>query len=1463
MNRPVKIFLSIFLAGLLVCGGLPSGQSWAGADIHPRRILVKFKSSPADSPGYPGLLALAQAARARRFRIVPNLELLTIPSGKSLEAVLELFRSSPLVLYAEPDYLVSAIATPDDPLFGELWGLANTGQNGGLAGADINARAAWDISTGSPNVVVMVIDTGVDYTHPGLVDNIWNNPGEIPGNDLDDDGNGYVDDLHGINAVGLGGEVTAPSGYAVNDPVDDNGHGTHVAGTIGAAGNDGLGVVGVNWTVRIAACKFLDSSGNGYLSDAIACLQYARDLKNLGIPIVATSNSWSGPGYSRSLEEAIKSHLDADILFFAAAGNSSANSDESPEYPGAFDLPNLVAVAATDNQDLLAGFSNFGPRSIHVGAPGVNILSTCTSGLPECTNATVSYPYDSFSGTSMAAPHAAGLAALLKAQDPGRPGKTIRNLILAGGDLLASLTGTTLTGKRIDAAGSMLCSGNSVFEIRAPALEPFYAVSNSPVTLEALNISCGDPAGAVQVQIGGDTVTLHDDGVSPDPQSSDGYYSGTWTPTSAGNYTLNFHNGSETRSATVRVGPLLTYNSDDTWSYSWVTITGTNLNLLDDTYALLTLPFPLRFYGLQYTKLYVGDNGALSFSRGPVYSANGSLPDPDQAGLAAPLWDDLVPNGNQNVYWGVTGSLPNRRFVLEWRNLPHFYYSFNNVTYVTSGSATFQVIFPEESDWILFQYKKTTFGIPASYDGGVSASSGLQMNPDWGSPYSYNQAVLTNNLAIRWTPSSLPPTPRLKAEDKYVVFPNTRVGQDAHQGLFLHNIGNANLSITSLAISPSQFSLSSAPVLPLTLPPGSQQALDLVFHPASTAALSGTLTVQSNSSGGALGVPLQGQGVLSPDLTVSPAPAADFGPVLTGHTATLALHLGNQGNTNLTINSISIAGGSPAFYWTGPALPLALAGGGSRIFSLSFHPTGVSAYSDTLVISSNDPRKPAVRLALTGSGIAPPEIQLAPVFLDFQTVSIGGSKSLAFAILNTGGSLLTVNSLSLTGTGFSLPYPPSATFQINPGASQNIQVDFSPPVTAAYSGQVQVLSNAPLSPTATVSLSGTGAVPPPPLPPAPPSAFFVSPNSLDFGTLTTDSSTELTFQIENRGTKDLQISSCVSSGAGFSLVDPPSLPLTIGASLQQQIRVRFSPATPGSFEGSIAVSSNDPDVPLRIITLSGAGKAPPPPPRPQLDYAPAEIDFHNVDAGTAVIMGFSLGNLGTADLVIDAISVTGEGFSFPQPPTLPLVIAPQSARDFQVRFLPSSAGDFPGSISISSNDPVFPLAEIPARGTGLAAPAGPPHLLVSARQLDFGEVNIGEFLEMPLAVTNTAQGDLVISNLSWNGDGDFAITPPPDLPLTLTAGESQSLVIRFSPAWIGARAGNLQVASNDPDEPGLAISLSGTGAVASEKTSGCACATPGTEAGPDSGLTGLIFLLVFAVFQSRRKKKKQNTAYLS
>jgi hypothetical protein len=267
------------------------------------------------------------------------------------------------------------------------------------------------------------------------------------------------------------------------------------------------------------------------------------------------------------------------------------------------------------------------------------------------------------------------------------------------------------------------------------------------------------------------------------------------------------------------------------------------------------------------------------------------------------------------------------------------------------------------------------------------------------------------------------------------------------------------------------------------------------------------------------------------------------------------------------------------------------------------------------------------------------------------------------------------------------------------------------------------------------------------------------------------------------------------------------------------------------------------------------GKAAPPPPAPELTFSLSEIDFSDVVAGSAKDLTISLGNLGNADLVIDRISAVGEGFSFPQPPTLPLIIAPQNTYDLPVRFLPSSLGYFIGSISISSNDPGFPLLEILARGTGLAASAGPPHLLVSARQLDFGEVNIGEFQETPLAVTNTALGDLVVSNLSWSGDGDFAISSPPELPFTLTAGESQSLVIHFTPAWIGTRAGNLRITSNDQDEPELMINLSGTGLVASEKTWGCSCSTPiaSTPTGQGSGSI-LSFLIPFVLFWLKRKQ---------
>ena len=338
--------------------------------------------------------------------------------------------------FLEPDFVLQADATPaNDPYYaaGHLWGLNNTGQSGGLADADIDAPEAWDLARGNGSTIVGVIDSGVDYSHPDLAANIWTNPGEVAGDGLDNDVNGYVDDVRGWDFANRD-----------NDPMDDNGHGTHVAGTIAAAGNNGTGVTGVNWNAKVIPLKFMNAGGSGYLSDAVAAINYATALKQRGVNIRVTNNSWAGGGYSSVLYDAIRQHNDAGVMFVAAAGNSGQNVDTTPSYPSAYNLPNVVAVAATDRTDVLGSFSNYGATQVDLAAPGVSITSTAPGG-----------GYATLSGTSMAAPHVAGAAALGWAYNPGSSVQAVRSALLTGVDKVAALTGKVVTGGRLNAFSTL------------------------------------------------------------------------------------------------------------------------------------------------------------------------------------------------------------------------------------------------------------------------------------------------------------------------------------------------------------------------------------------------------------------------------------------------------------------------------------------------------------------------------------------------------------------------------------------------------------------------------------------------------------------------------------------------------------------------------------------------------------------------------------------------------------------------------------------------------------------------------------------------------------------------------------------------------------------------------------------------------------------------------------------------
>ncbi len=383
---------------------------------------------------------------------------LTLRKGVDIEKAVKIISRHPAVKYAEPNYIYKAIGTPDDPRYPEMWGLNNTGQDGGTADADVDAPEAWDITTGDSDVVIAVIDTGVDYNHEDLSANMWVNPGEIAGNGIDDDGNGVVDDIHGFSALNDNG-----------DPMDGNGHGTHVAGTIGADGNNGVGVVGVNWDVSIIGCQFLNAGGSGSLADAVECIDYITDLKvNRGIDVRATNNSWGGGGFSQTLKDSIEAGGDAGIMFVAAAGNGASDRDQNPGYPGSYDSAAIVAVASTDRNDAMSSFSDYGLVSVDLGAPGSAILSS-----------TPGNAYSVFSGTSMASPHVAGAAALVWSLDPSLSVAEMKALLMETGDSLPALDGKTASGKRLNLL--------SALEEADPA--PGFRLS---VTPSAREITAGD-----------------------------------------------------------------------------------------------------------------------------------------------------------------------------------------------------------------------------------------------------------------------------------------------------------------------------------------------------------------------------------------------------------------------------------------------------------------------------------------------------------------------------------------------------------------------------------------------------------------------------------------------------------------------------------------------------------------------------------------------------------------------------------------------------------------------------------------------------------------------------------------------------------------------------------------------------------------------------------------------------------
>jgi subtilisin family serine protease len=693
------------------------------AEFVPGSVLVRFRTETAarKAEGTPATgrgVVLDDGANGQigatvtRFEgsdLVRGLRLVQVDPDQTLAAV-EAFKSRPDVLYAEPDYVRRATTnTPNDPLFNQMYGLLK-----------ISAPGAWDTTQGGgSSVVVGVVDEGVDINHPDLQANIWTNPGETPGNGVDDDGDGKIDDVHGWDfstCTGSTFTITTPPDNCGNNTVYDgpgiedsatkfptDGHGTHVAGTIGAVGNNSTGVVGVNWNVKILPLKFLGTSG-GSSSNAIRAEAYAKALRDKyvatggmqGANVRVLNNSYGGGGSSQAELDSIKAVGDSGILFVVAAGNETSNNDLVATFPSNYDAPNLIAVAATDSNDQISSFSNFGAHLVSVAAPGSSILSTFARTSASQTYASNGYAF--LSGTSMATPHVAGLAALICALNPQIDVLKLRNIIAYNGDPISAATGKVYTQRRINAAASVQAALEN--DATPPA-----ALGNLQVAQSGRSVTLSFAAPGDDLNSG--TASLYDISfISASTGTT--YFLKTQLPKAGGSadsITVNvplrqtsgtlrvktFDNvGNVSVSDTnVTVDPSLAdpYTTSETGNTGLASLGSALTFHLDDGYKDVPLPsgFSFPFFGQQNTSVVISSNGALYLQ--PLSTLAPADPNNDLFGdsvsstqglegyrMVAGLWDDLrtdCATGGSGVPCDVyeNTSDPNK-VIFRWEGVP-------------------------------------------------------------------------------------------------------------------------------------------------------------------------------------------------------------------------------------------------------------------------------------------------------------------------------------------------------------------------------------------------------------------------------------------------------------------------------------------------------------------------------------------------------------------------------------------------------------------------------------------------------------------------------------------------------------------------------------------------------------------------------------------------------------------------
>lgn len=632
-----------------------------GASYTAGELLVRF--APCEDGTWPGfaeknaiLSSLGSATIEREYRIVPGLCLVKLPVNVTVTDALVSFNNTVGILYAESDYELQLVSDcqniPNDPRFGELWGMIK-----------IQAPEAWCIHTDASGIIVAVTDSGVNYTHPDLAANMWVNETEYNGAlCVDDDDNGYVDDIYGYDFYN-----------SDSNPLDDNGHGTHVSGTIGAMGNNSEGVVGVCWGVKTMALKCFSSSGFGLLSAEIAAIEYAVDN---GAKVI--NASWSGSAYNQGLRDAIEAANDTGIIFVAAASNYSNqpwyDNDVTPVYPANYTIDNIISVMSTDSSDARSSFSHYGATSVDLGAPGSNILSTWP---PSCS------PYVSYhtiSGTSMATPHVAGACALVWSACPSLSHLDVKDIILGTVDPLPDINGLCVTGGRLNLYNALqqaVADGaepNAIWlelDPNAGAVAPastndinvIFDANQPPGTYEGYIVISTEDACDIEIPVRMTvepsdyfTELFEADYFEPNsPNCNDmANRSVIFVPDGSGNYFSVCSSGA-------------TYFPVDPNG-------GTIVSLRDDDYEPVILQsHDVNFYGTDYDTFFISSNGYITFVS-PDISCAESLVVHFGLPRISPLFDDLDPSAGGTISWKQLSD----RIAVTFENVPEYSLSNSN-----------------------------------------------------------------------------------------------------------------------------------------------------------------------------------------------------------------------------------------------------------------------------------------------------------------------------------------------------------------------------------------------------------------------------------------------------------------------------------------------------------------------------------------------------------------------------------------------------------------------------------------------------------------------------------------------------------------------------------------------------------------------------------------------------------------